>query len=549
MIIGQKYSLRAPLDWNDLCEREIKLQRVFWNTLVRIERKYRNDIEELLRSDQKYNDICIDIETCSKEIDGLVSKRKAERKAARSLVATPELDTKITEKIEHRKNLWKIQKPIRRDLFKQFKETLDEMATKRFEDFKIARQQSGLWWCNYNAVLLSFDATLRRLKPGQNVQYADENNDDVGRLTIQVNKFGDIPSFMKGDFPNIMILDGPDPDRPEYKLFLAAIMSKSQMRLVTWPIYFNRPFPENATVKMATISRSRERPGRGLRSWRWYVTFAIDVPEPAEPPGSQCIGVDIGWRKMAEGIRIATIADDDGGMEHVMLPNKWCQSRIWVSEIFGKLRVDARKLLLPRRFDAVNRENIRELADALSAVPKYQRGYMGHNWLNEYKNARGYQLRLDRQRRDLYRVAAKKIVMRSQKIGIDKTSLEKIAKMRNTPIETRRMRTWSSPHELVGYIANAARREGSYCVEVKGPTTLTCNYCGHKNTATDAQRVDLVWNCENCHRTWDQDENAARNCLDTMLHGSEKIETEKRHKPVRLTRKRAKVKEAELAES
>ncbi|HEX5321651.1 MAG TPA: zinc ribbon domain-containing protein, partial [Stellaceae bacterium] len=317
-------------------------------------------------------------------------------------------------------------------------------------------------------------------------------------------------------------------------------VGRGTRQICRWPLLYHRPLPDGAVVKALTISRRRSRPGTGPRSWQWSVSLSVEVPAPDAPDGVAC-GIDLGWRKIEDGVRVATTVGEDDAIEHVVLPLAWLDARRAAAETAGRLRVAARDLVLPPQVADADREKVRDLADRLQALPKEARG-TARDWLDEYKNAAGTIGRLERQRRDLYRVAAARLVRRYSMIGIDGSGLATIARDRSMPPEVRRMRTWTAPHELMQALSVAARREGVVLRQVSGSSTIVCHRCRHSNAVSVAQRLELVWRCAGCGALWDQDENAARNCLAAVLDASAAAAlspppAKQLFRPPRLTRK------------
>lgn len=523
MILNFKYGLFAPSDWDDVCEREIQLQTTLWNKLVEIETHYRTTVELTIRSHAGYRKLALEIAEVSTEIDALIAERATQRKAARAKIKTPELDEQIGALVERRRKLWADIKAPRKEAYAENKPALTKLSDMRYAAITAARQNSGLWWGNYNAVLASFDGTLRRLQPGQMPRLI-EGERDSGRLTIQIQQGCPAPAFFSGARSEAKIeLDeaqwvrrGSNNWRPRRAVLTATVRAEGHKyrKTATWPMILHRPPPPGAIVKSLTITRRHAVPQ--ANRWKWEVVLTVDVPEPLPAAPNFTCGVDLGWRKVEDGLRVATIADDNGGVDHLVLPLSMFDRRVRIAGLMGDVVKRAREAGTDPMEDSDWRRLTLEAA------------------------------RWNRRRRDIYRVKAAELVRRYSLIGIDSLGIAMMAQDHSQPPETRRMRTWAAPADFASSLRDAARRIGVTIREVKGPSTVICHLCGHKNTPTEADRFMLIWRCSSCKRLWDQDENAARNCLAAVLDkAADKAvavaaEPERR-RPPRLVRKKAAV--------
>lgn len=519
MILNFKYGLQNPLGWDDDCEREITLQDALWNRLVALEATYRERVEDTIRQDQAYRAAADEILGVTNELETALAERRAQRKAARSKLATPVLDEQISELSKQRRELWAKAKPLRTAAFKFYRDELKVLSDERYASFTKARQESGLWWANYNAVLGSFDATLRRIEPWQTPRALGNEGRLSGRLSVQLQGGCPGPSFIAGSRNEARIdLRGGEWHRrgtynwrPRYGHMVATVHAEGRgtRKLVRWPMVMHRPLPDGAVVKSLVITRRRPVPTSPL--WKWEATLACEIPEPKASTTPLSCGIDIGWRKVEAGLRIATIADTATGLDHLVLPTALLERRARIAVLQGQVELEAREKGMAKTDHYDWRRLTLEVA------------------------------RWNRRRRDLYRVAAAELVRRCHLIGIDASGIASMAKDRRLPPETRRMRTWAAPAEFAAYVKDAARKAGATVRQVEGASTLVCHRCGHKNVASEADRQALVWRCAGCRGIWDQDENAAKNCLAAVLETSAAITVKtaaERKRPPRMNRKK-----------
>lgn len=521
MILNFKYGMFPPLDWDQICEREIRLQDDLWNRLVGIELNYRDEVETTIRQYALYREMDDQIGVLDTQLEALLSERRARRKAARAKIKTPDLDEQIEEIVKRRRTMWADIKKARAAAFKTYRDELKPLTDKRYDDITLARQESGLWWGNYNAVVASFDATLRRIKPWQTPRALGSEGRLSGRLSVQIQQGCPAPAFLAGarseaklDMDEAQwIKRGTKNWRPRRAVLTATVRvdGRTNRKTATWPVLMHRPLPDGAVIKSLTITRKRPVPS--AKQWKWEITFSVDIPEPGASPMRQVAGVDLGWRKVEAGLRIATIATGAGGVEHVILPSGMLERRARIAGLMGRVVEEAREA----DTDPTKHEDWRRLSLEIA--------------------------RWNRRRRDIYRVAAADLVQRCQLIGIDSTGIAAMAADKSMPPETRRMRTWGAPAEFAAAVRDAGRRQGALVREIEGPSTLVCHICSHKNTVSEATRMDLIWRCDGCSALFDQDENAAKNCLKVVQAAtagevSVKAASERR-KPPRMTRRRA----------
>jgi transposase len=264
-------------------------------------------------------------------------------------------------------------------------------------------------------------------------------------------------------------------------------------------------------IKSLTITRKRPVPVS--QRWKWEAVFTVDLPEPEPSTSQQSCGIDLGWRKVEAGLRVATIADALGRVDHLVLPLEMMDRRARIASLKGFV------------VDSSREEGIEPTEHV------------------DWRRLALEEARWVRRRRDIYRVVAAQVAQEYRLIGLDGGGIAAMAQDRRLPPETRRMRTWAAPAEFAAALRDAARARGAELREVQGASTVVCHACGHQNVASEADRQNLIWRCAGCRALWDQDENAARNCLAAALDAATSAEIgikpdSTRRKPPRLTRKK-----------
>jgi hypothetical protein len=112
-------------------------------------------------------------------------------------------------------------------------------------------------------------------------------------------------------------LEVQDIERRHYLLWMRV---GSEGRAPIWakiPIILHRDLPSDARVKWAYLLRRR----RGTH-WRWQAQFVLERDEwPSDAGSSGACGVDLGWRLVPGGLRVAFWAGDDGRSGELVIPH------------------------------------------------------------------------------------------------------------------------------------------------------------------------------------------------------------------------------------
>lgn len=519
MILGWQYGLLPPLTtgcdpalaWAEDCEREMSEQVAFWNRLTEIELERRTAERRVLcEADPALARLWGLFEIVLDKLEALprrpppVSEGGPDPAAWRAGVMLLR---------EQRRDMWAELKPMIAATRTACRDELKALSDVRFEAVKQARNNSGLWWGNYNACAAAFEVALGRLAPGDRLR--PHRWDGSGRLTNQL--IGGFPAerltqghaqLRLGEMPTgHPLLSRGAGSKGKLKVLIATVYSHGHgnRRMAAWPIVLHRPFPPGAIVKSLAIHRRRvgarldPLPGHvGNRwDWRWTATFSCEITDVPPSTSNVACGIDLGWRLVEGGVRIATIASSDGGLDHVVLPQAWLDHRERLAKLQGEARTttdqaegDIEQIIEGRRLRQAATHGIDEAS---------------------------------LERREFYRIAAKALTERYGLLGIDGTGIGRMARRKKAgergqdlPPMARRMRTWGAPGELMHEIERAARSRGCRVEIAAGATTITCHHCGTRTEA--AQRADLIWRCRACGALWDQDENAAKNVLIAVLN-------------------------------
>ena len=561
-VLVRQYGLLAPLDWDQDCQEHLWLQNRLWNTLVEIEKNHREAYFLLTGSDPELRGIEEALSALMAEKEFLIAEKKSLRQAARKKagVDTSAQDLRIAEIRPEIRRLAVSAKEKRKETRERMKPELDALEQKRREAVKCARNASGLWWGNYNAVCASYEtARIMALKTGAELRF--HSFDGTGRFTCQIQGGMTVSDFFSGD-PQAIVSADPvsldafhHPSRGERrkasrtKLRITVTTTKDAngkyvRRMLAFPMILHREIPSDVLIKQLVVSRKRVG-----TEFRWTVTLTgTRSGSPRIAPGKPGIcGIDLGWRLVPGGLRVASVADAES-VRHIVLPEKMLRRMDHVEDLKSRIDQEQDRLMIWLRaqwpeLSGSFPEEIRErFANHLKSPKVSSRKLVGsviawrdghgdfrpdllaalETWrknnkrmTQEMDNLRD---KLSAQRTDFYRNEALRIVQNYSFVGIEDFDLREVVKLKtpegektDQPAPARANRVRASVSDLRNWIRIQAAKTGTEIGRIPAAdTTRACRQCLHINSG---RPEDLVWTCDGCGTVWDQDENAARNIL------------------------------------
>lgn len=560
--IAYRYGLLSPLDWGDDVREHLWLQNKLWNRLVEITREERARYRAIIGADEDVAPIQARIDALKAKKEALLFERKRERAKARKRVATPELDAQIKDLAQGVRDASAEAKELRTAAKARMKPALDEMNQWRFQAVKDARNASGLWWGNYNAVCQSYDvARTKAMK--ENAELRFHRFDGTGRFTCQIQGGATPEAIFSGKCSLVNV----KPVQPEAfahpsrgarkraqrtELALTIYTHDGGRRMLTFPMIYHRPLPANAVVKQVVVTARKI--GTKLR---WHVVFTCAMPDEAEATnglGAAC-GINLGFIRVLGGMRVAMLSNGHGQRDDLVLPQGWMDgmdhveaiqadrdlrlnaAHAVVREIVGALPSDppapepdpepaptlvgrlrsiamAPKIGSAKLAAAVLRwrdERSDMLPEALAKLEAWRK--LDKRLLEEQANLRD---RLQAARTEKYRLWARGVVERYGVVAVVSMRLKEMAqvKARENGTENdlvapaRAQRHRASLYSLQSELMRQCEKAGAQFVKVDDKVTPVCHSCGAETAiATD----DIMQSCEHCHKVWDRDENAAIN--------------------------------------
>ncbi|CAM2833354.1 hypothetical protein JHFBIEKO_5597 [Methylobacterium mesophilicum] len=523
-IVIRHYGLLDPLDWASDCDDEIDRSRKLWNNLVDIHETYAQKYYDLILKDKYLKEAKTNYEKLQEKLASLAAISQAKKLLA------------LTQK----------------EVSKRMASELRDLELARREAVKVARQNSGLWWGNYNPLVRAFENarsaavrgghTMRRRAPGGN-----------SRITNTLQGGADVEQLYDGSLSQVMIRPpsgrawsaesrGERRRLQRTRLTATVFVQSGERRSVTWPMVMHRPIPDDCRVKEVIITRRRVG-----EQWKWAASFICTrAPGPAAPlpAGAKPLAVDIGWRRVPDGLRVATVSAADGLPRFVVLQKDLLEAFAFTDELRDRVQTSARVgLELLQATDATRFEQpyqemlitlqrreegrftgLREFTrgpfftaqsrDAVGAeIAAWRKAYTKLvTWLSNH------QRKVVARRNHQYQNAAIEIIESASSVVINDVKFADIGRRSDRSAETNFFpqrvnyyRVAAAPSELVRCLRLQATKRGIPFSKEAAPSPVGCPECG--STARKSRADAMPQTCEACGTSFDQDVATCRSLL------------------------------------
>lgn len=548
---------------------QLRLADEYRRELIRNERRRIFRVRDLIR--ERHPNVATLEAAVNEALEALDAAKADVKKAnqkARSQAAPPESRAAVKaarDRLKEAKAAWKAaRKTAYADPATQEGiQAIDAMAR---DQVKTLRADTLLHWGSKAVVEQACDRAFRDArKTGLPPRYRDQP--DVGGLAIQIQKGMDWTEALMCQDSRFRLVVEPvqrpadvaskrsgesivtawfrigsaDADgMPTRRGSQRPIWAKVRFRLFRSP-------PPDARIKWVRLHRTKVGP-----VYQWELQFVLereagwDRDDRAE--GGLC-GIDLGWRMVADGLRVAYLAADDGHEESLVIPHErlsaWKQVDDLRStrdrhfdEFLPRLVAWAKKhaSILPgwwaERCDHLaqwkSHERLREVIEAWRGdrfAGDEAIFNAAETWRKRDKHLHHWQeaLRLKTIRwRDLhYRQWVGKVAKLYRVVVTEDTDF---ARLRERPGEdvpaddpsrdaarASGMARVASPARLRDFLERKVVQVVRHDAK---DTTRACNSCGHVNKFDDTSALVLTCLNPECGVTWDQDANAARNLRD-----------------------------------
>lgn len=574
------YGAQTPTEHLDEGEKQIRLGYEYQCALVRIERERRDAVgqasldrdhryPELAALVQRSNDIVVEIELLRAEI-------KARNQQTRKRERWPEINEKIDVlraellALKGRKGtppklsavegkIYALRQKYKDDA--AYLEALrDSTATAqaKAKAALAAAKEAGLYWPTYNAITRAADQAAKaidsprfpRFDGGGSIYYQIQTESGAEYLTpYEAHRCG-------SNHLQIHSTDHP-------KHFVAKVRIGSEGRLIPiWlsvPFKMHRPLPPDTYITNVIVSKKRVE-ARSV----WQIVFTLARPagwqKPRQATG-KIIAVNLGWRIVPEGLRVAYWRDSAGNAGQIVFPHDgpcsegrppytslWSRIEELQSDrdkLFNEAIADLQRwkqgaqnlpdwfveatASLPqwrsqgRLAGLVNRWRDNRFAGDEEIFGRMEQPPCGKNWQrytgwrNKDKHLWTWQENLRNQvlagRQHFYRVLAARWASEYDRVllaKIDWTKLRRDPQPEEAQEEIAKLyRNIASCGELQKAIKEVAEVQWFPAANL----TRTCHRCDHVQQRMN--RGKRMHTCENepCGKTWDLDDNHCRNLL------------------------------------
>lgn len=545
-----RYGLLRPIENSDEVRRQMRLAHEYRNKLVEIERARRAELRQAISSHGTINALEVAVAKADATVVEIMRQQKAARAKSRSFRHDAETKEQLSAAKKAKRDALVALRAARRELREngQAQAVKDAIDEKYAALRRQARAACGVYWGSY-LLIEAADQAARKAPLYDDAEPNDPkfvrwNGDGMIGIQVQggrpVDEATTLIRIEPGEAP-----PGVDPQskrsaRRRYATLAFRIGStdKGAPIWARFPMVMHRPIPDGAIVKMATVSLTNVGP---REQWVVNITVEMDPAGFARDETRPRVAVDLGWRLVEGGMRVAAWRSDRG--DHGIL-------EVRDGAVMARLRkVEDLRSIRDKNFDAARealaqwlaandgilpdwlRERTKTLAQwksqgRLAAVVKHWRGARFDGDESGYgaTEAWRYQdfhlwewetslrLKVLRHRREIYRTFAASLAAQYGKVVLEKFDLRDFAKKnrdKHENEEARYSRVVVAPSELRGCLVQAFRGAVEYVPAEY--TTKTCAECGSVQEWDQAEEVEHT--CTVCGSHWDQDDNAARNLL------------------------------------
>lgn len=517
----------APVIGEEEAFCQLQLANRLWNTLTAI---YRTSSEVYRRI--MHDDAQEEITRIKAEMTEVREQIKAQRAKARSRAVDAEglkdrlkvLREDISARIEQQKATSK----ERHDKKKAELSQLNERTKHRIKRARQAAASMGLFWGTYNDIVQRAEVASKKGELHFRRFIGD------GTLTAQIVGGAKTERCIGGRHSFFQV---SAPENGGKWRYARMRIGSTEDRTPIWlkiPIVYHRDIPENADIKSVSMTK---------RSGQWQLNVTVNEPSAPAKTGSRTVAIDIGWRVMPEGVRVAFWKNSEGEAGEVIVSKydlsqfekirslrslcdqsrdeflpvlvEWLKGRELNDEWKTKTAfihqwksMDRLVALIRWWFD--NRlENDEEI---LLASTEWRRRYLHlSNWWRNLED------QMRRRLQERYRVFAVHIANNYDIVYLEEFDLRNVvekpeAESDKITTAASRYRQMVSPSVLRQCLISACGREGTNLHKLSAEyTTQHCHVCGCK--AKWDQAGSVMHRCEECGTIWDQDYNAACNLL------------------------------------
>lgn len=531
------YGARPPAANGELVAEQMRAGHRYRNALVEAEHKRRARVAEAVARH------CPGLAALEEQLAALDAELETRRDAiagrnaaARRRTGTPAERAALKALRERKTALWQEHKALRQATYQAEGFIADQavIEAEHTAECKRLRAASGLYWGTYLVV----EQSLAGIRSGYPPKFHRWTGD--GRIAVQLQKGLAWEDALAGGDSRLRVEVLPGPGRKPRAV--ARLRVGSAGRAPVWaevPFKLHRQPPPGTRVQWAYLHRERVA---CHDVWTLQFVLARDAWPRLDAAAEGACGVEVGWRRVEGGLRVAVWRGSDGQAGELVLPDAdlarwervrtlratrdtnfnaardqlaaWLRARGvphqgWLAEAARTLaqwRSPARLAALALRWRGERFSGDAAAFEAAEAWRKQDKHL--YEWeANARRNAIAW-------RNNLYRNFAADLRRRYRAAAVELVDWAKLARVpgveeSDAQAALRQWRAVASVGRLQAYVREAA----SLVVEADAAyTTVDCHTCGRENKRLD--RGQRLHTCEGCSRVWDVDENAAAWLLD-----------------------------------
>lgn len=553
------YGCRKPSFGCELIDAQISAAHKYYNRLIELNREHRQRRDETMRA------ICPDwdavqqaVDQAVAEVERIVDEIRAANAKARRKVATKEDAARLKVAKAARKEAWEKRKVARAIVadhaatqvalgklaIEYNGELVGDGPRRKGGQLKDARASCGVYWGTYLRVESAVEAAIKK---SIGLPRFKSWNHGEGSVAVQVQLGATWPELLSGagkvgGLIGRVSIRMRGKHRAPIATFWMRVGQEKADRIeidVSW----HRELPADAKIMGVALVRRPLAPhrmsdGKWHMRYEWSLQFTLRTNSVKERAKSGKCGIDVGWRLMEDGLRVAYVAGDDGGIEELRLPARLLSLRE---------KGESLQAIRDRNWNAI----IEKVADWKAAkgdsLPEWFREatkFMTH-WrgkgklirvLDEWREKRidgdeeivaavqawreqdthlwQWQSACERQFRDrrkaLYRQFAAKIRKSYHTVVVEECDWSKLARKAAPTDNTVDLTKWYMRAASIGMLRTLLVNDGAIKSDAKD-TTKKCHACGSIEEFDHVK--ELVHTCSQCSLPWDQDYNAAMNLL------------------------------------
>jgi hypothetical protein len=317
---------REPAAGLDEALDQMRRRVWLWNRFVEIEHATRRRARQFLSDESEFKEI-EQLRNTIAQLRGAIRERwKPERSDFHTV---QELKAQVRMTQADLAALMERVKASRKERLAAAKSALRALEAARREESKQAQKESGLYWCNYDDVRHAYEiARVRVMKAGAELRAHDWNGS--GKVSVRFQTGLPIPAAWRGGDGRFQLDPIPESAWSSSVRSVRRKLSRTRVRIrvasqltgrsPVWleiPVTIHRPMPPKGTIRAASLIR--ERLGTKWR-YRLFITVSCDQAPAPVSRDKPSLALDIGWRLVPNGLRVAYWMDTVGGHGAVILP-------------------------------------------------------------------------------------------------------------------------------------------------------------------------------------------------------------------------------------